>query len=109
MTDLTLGDLRAELEPIRTRLDSVETKLAELGPIRAKLEGLPMPNRAITVLQQDARSLRSSFNDFARTNVTAGEIEALHADVNAVQARNAEIEIELATIKQLVDELRTRD
>jgi hypothetical protein len=32
------------------------------------------------------RSLRAAVNDFARTNATVGEIEALHADVNRMQA-----------------------
>jgi hypothetical protein len=86
MTDLTLEHLRGEL-----------------APIRAQLDGLPVINRALTVLQQDMRSLRAAFNDFARTNVTAGEVEALHADVNRVQAENAELLARLATVERLVE------
>jgi hypothetical protein len=47
--------------------------------------------------------LRAAFNDFARTNVTAGEIEALHADVNRVQAENAELAARLATVERLLN------
>jgi hypothetical protein len=67
----------------------------EFAPIQAKLDGLPLITRSPTVLQQEARLLRAAFNDFARTNVTAGEIEALHADVNRVQAENAELSARL--------------
>ena len=48
MTDLTLEALRAEL-----------------APIQAKLDGLAVINRALTVLQQDMRALRAAFNDQA--------------------------------------------
>ena len=89
MTDLTLESLRNEL-----------------APIRAQLDGLPVINRALTVLQQEMRSLRAAFNDFARTNVTAGEVEALHADVNRVQAENAELQTRLATVERLVEQLQ---
>jgi prefoldin subunit 5 len=89
MTDLTLEHLRSEL-----------------APIRAQLDGLPVINRALTVLQQDMRSLRAAFNDFARTNVTAGEVEALHADVNRVQAENTELQARLATVERLLEQLR---
>lgn len=47
---------------------------AELAPIRALVEGIPLTNRALVVLQQEVRGLKAAFNDFARTNVTAGEI-----------------------------------
>ena len=75
----------------------------ELAPLQAKLDGLPLISRSLVVLQQDLRSLRAAFNDFARTNVTAGEIEALHADVNRVQAENAELAARLATVERLLE------
>ena len=75
MTDLTLETLRAELAPLRDRLDGLDAKLAGLdakvAPMRAQLDGLPLINRSLTVLQQETRALRAAFNDFARTNVTA--------------------------------------
>jgi ubiquinone biosynthesis protein UbiJ len=76
----------------------------ELAPIRAQLDGLPIINRSLVVLQQDMRSLKAAFNDFALTNVTAGEVEALHADVNRVQAENAALEARLATLERLISE-----
>jgi ubiquinone biosynthesis protein UbiJ len=94
MAELTLETLRQELAPMRDQL------------VRntAQLDGLALINRAIVTMQQDVRALRAAFNDFARTNVTAGEIEALHADVNRVQAENAELAVRLATLERLMQE-----
>jgi hypothetical protein len=89
MTDLTLEALRAEL-----------------APMRAQLDGLPLIVRTLTVLQQETRALKAAFNDFARTNVTIGEIEALHADVNRVQAENMDLATRLATVERLLDRER---
>lgn len=116
MTDLTLETLRAELTPLRGQIADLEAKVdariadleAKVAPLRAQLDGLPLINRSLTVLQQETRALRAAFNDFARTNVTAGEIEALHADVNRVQAENAELQSRLATIERVLEELQGR-
>jgi chromosome segregation ATPase len=124
MTDLTLEILRAELAPLRAQLGDLEANVsgldakvsgldakvsgldAKVAPIRAQLDGLPLISRSLTVLQQETGALRAAFNDFARTNVTAGEIEALHADVNRVQAENAEMQTRLATVERLLEELQ---
>jgi prefoldin subunit 5 len=112
MTDLTLETLRAELAPLRAQLEDMRAQLAGLdakvAPMRAQLDGLPLISRSLTVLQQETRALRAAFNDFARTNVTAGEIEALHADVNRVQTENAELQTRLATVERLLEELQRR-
>lgn len=50
--------------------------------------------------------MRAAFNDFARTNVTVGEVEALHADVNPVQAENAELQARLATVERLLEQVQ---
>ena len=87
------------------RLDAIEEQLA---PMRAQLDGLPLINPAVTVIQQEARALKSAFNDFALTNPTTGEIQALHEDVNRVQAENAELARKVATLERLVRELQER-
>ena len=69
MTDITLDQLRAELAPIKARVD-----------------GIPFITRQLETLRQELRQLKAAFNDFALTNVTAGEISALHHDVNDIQS-----------------------
>jgi hypothetical protein len=54
------------------RLAAIDERLTALAPIRAQLDGLPLINRAVTVVQQDVRALRAAFNDFALTNPTSG-------------------------------------
>jgi hypothetical protein len=85
---------------------TLEELHAELAPIRAVLDGLPLIGRSITVLQQDIRALRTAFNDFATTQTTLGEINALHADVNRVQVANAELAVKVATLERLMSELQ---
>jgi chromosome segregation ATPase len=110
MTDLTLETLRTELAPLRAELADVRAQVGNLdgkvARMRAQLDGLPQIGRALTVLQQETRALRAAFNDFVCRSVTAGEIEALHADVNKVQAENAELQIRLATVERLLAELQ---
>jgi cell division protein FtsB len=62
--------------------------------------------RALDILQQDTRLIRAAVNDIARTNVTSGEVEALHHDVNRVQAENATLAAKVATLERLVHELQ---
>lgn len=94
---ITLEQLRAELAPMKAQLNG-------LPSIKAQLDSMPMLNRAVTVLQQEVRALRAAFNEFAKTNPTSGEIEALHFDVNRVQAENAELTHRLTTLERLARE-----
>jgi ubiquinone biosynthesis protein UbiJ len=79
---------------------------SELGPIMARVDGIPVISGSITGMQQDVRALKAAFNDFARTNVTVGEIKALHEDVNRVQAENAQLAARLSTLERLIEGLK---
>jgi chromosome segregation ATPase len=104
-----LDERTVRLDERTARLDERTATLAStVASMRAHLEGLPIISRAVTVVQQDVRALRAAFNDFALTNATAGEIEALHHDVNRVQAENAELAVKVATLERLVRELQER-
>jgi hypothetical protein len=96
----------AILELLRVMQSDLASVKADLRPMRAQLDGLPLINRTVTVIQQEVRALKAAFNDFALTNPTSGEIEALHADVNRVQAENAELAAKVATLERLVRELQ---
>jgi hypothetical protein len=58
MTDLTLQQLRDELAPIKAQLEA-------LPKMRAQLDGLPLIGRKLSVIEQELRSLKAAFNDFA--------------------------------------------
>lgn len=98
MADLTIETLRAEIAPVRE----------EIAQIRARVDGLPLIGAAIDTLRQDVRMLRAAINDMARVNITAGEVEALHADVTRVQTRHMELSTRLATVERLLEGLRQK-
>ena len=97
--------LRSELAPIAVRLSAIE---AQLAAMRAHIDGLPLVGRKMAVIEQEIRMLRAAFNDFARTNVTSGEIQALHDDVNRVSADNVDLATRLATVERLLREMQER-
>jgi chromosome segregation ATPase len=77
-----------------------------LAPMRAQLDGMPLLHRNLTTTQNDVRMLASAFNDFALTNVTKGEIEVLHTELNRVQAENATLAVRMETAERRIGELQ---
>jgi hypothetical protein len=77
-----IADLKAAME---RQFTAVDARLAALTPMHAQLDGLPLISRAVTVVQQDVRALRAAFKDFALTNTTAGEIEALSSNLEGAE------------------------
>jgi len=91
-----------QLKHLATAKVDLTAVRVELAPVRDQLDGLPPINRTGTVIQQDVRSLKAAFNDFALTSPTTGEIEALHADANRVQAETPSLPAKVATLERLV-------
>jgi hypothetical protein len=87
--------------------------LAMLRRLEAKVDHLSDDSAAHTrmldILQQDTRLIRAAVNDIARVDVTSGEVEALHQDVNRVQAQNAELAAKVATLERIVRELQHQE
>jgi hypothetical protein len=79
--------LRSELKPV----------LSELAFIRARLVII---GGAIDVLQLDVRMVKSAVNDLAKTNITAGEVEALHEDLQRVIAKQDDLETRLLVLEE---------
>jgi uncharacterized coiled-coil protein SlyX len=103
MTELTLEALREALAPIRTHLDEVRQGLAavreELAGMRPQVAGVPLIWQSIENLRHDFRTMRAALNDMARVNITAGEVEALHADIDRMQTRQMELEARIAALE----------
>ena len=83
MADLTLEMLRAELAPVHAEIANMR---AEIANIRVRVDGIPLLGALIDTLRHDVRTLRAAINDMTRVNITVGEVEALHADIDRVQA-----------------------
>src|SRR5262245_60069680 len=97
MTELTLETLRGELAPLRSDVEM----------IKVQISGLPLPGTWIAELrdavrqqQQDLRMLRAAVNDMARINITGGEVEAIHTDLQRIEAEQIEIKARLARLEQ---------
>jgi FtsZ-binding cell division protein ZapB len=67
--------------------------------ILRKLNRIEALAQAIPVLQQDIRMLRDAVNDFARENVTAGEIESVHTDLNRLQEKTLDLDTRLRALE----------
>ncbi len=63
MTELTLEMLRAELAPMHTKLDALESALAAVRP---NVAGIPMIQRAVSVIQQEQRLLIARLRSLLR-------------------------------------------
>jgi hypothetical protein len=55
--------------------------------------------RTLDILRQDARMIRAAINDIAHTEVTSGEVEALHHDLNRVEKDLAQLAARLEIIE----------
>jgi chromosome segregation ATPase len=123
--DRGVGSLRSELASLRERVDHIDgevTKLRErvdhidgevttlrdrvdhiaddVSMMRPRVDGLPLIGNAIDNLQRDMRLLRAAINDMARTNITAGEVEAMHTDIDRMMARQVELEARIAALER---------
>jgi chromosome segregation ATPase len=124
VAELTLEMLREELAPIRTQLDAlggevgaVHTRVdalggevdglrADLAAIRPNVEGIPLLQRAISTIHQEQRMMKVAINEIARTQFTSAEVEALHSDVNSVEATHLELETRILTLEREVKETK---
>ena len=102
------AELQAALEPMRAQLVSHSAQLAtlnsEVKSIRIHVDGLPMIGISVHELRQDMRMMRAAINDLARTNITAGEVAAMHDDINRVQDKQMELERRIATLEREAQE-----
>src|SRR5215471_5120248 len=77
--------IQADISGLKTDLASVK---ADLSTVKTDVRG---HTRLLDMLQQDVRLIRAAVNDIARVDVTSGEVEALHHDVNRVQREIAQL------------------
>lgn len=94
MSELTTENLRDELAPV----------LADLESMKRQLDAVPLIWRSIDALQRDVRELRTAFSDFARTQVTPGEVASLQLDIDRLREAATEIQVRLVTVERLLEE-----
>jgi len=55
--------------------------------------------RTLDILLQDTRMVRGAVNDMAKETVTAGEVEAIHHDLNRLQQQVSELTARLEIVE----------
>jgi archaellum component FlaC len=86
--NLVLVHLRGLDAKIDRIADDLNTVKGDLIAVKTEVGG---HTRTLDVLRQDVRMIRAAVNDIARTDVTSGEVEALHHDLNRVEKELAEL------------------
>jgi DNA repair ATPase RecN len=94
-----IDGLQAELAPVREQLKIIEIKVS----------GIPLIAESTHDLRRDLRMVKAAINDMARVNITAGEVEALHEEIDKIQAENAELATRLATVERLLADTGASD
>ena len=109
MADVTLEIVHTELLHMRREMQSKFSEVqGRLSTLEARVFGLPLIGESIAVLQRNVRMLTAAVNDMARVNITAGEVEALHTELEQLTARQNEIEAQLLQTRERLDRLEQR-
>ena len=96
MADVTLETLHAELVSLHSEMQSGFSRLeGRFSTFEARVAGLPVIGESIAVLQRNVCMVTVAINDMARVNITAGEVEALHTELEQLTAKQNEIKAEL--------------
>ena len=104
MTELTLETLRGELASLEGRLRSDLATRKDLDTFSSGLSligtNVHQMREDIREMRQDIRMLRAAVNDMARINITGGEVEALHDDLQRVIAKQDNLEARLLVLEE---------
>jgi hypothetical protein len=124
MTDLTLENLQAALLPLHSGLAELGSRInglasamasrvdglaSEMTNVRIRVDGIPLLGVAVETLRHDVRMTRAAINDMSRVNITAGEVEAMHTDIDRTMARQDAIETRLATLERLAGQPQDKE
>ncbi len=72
----------------------------ELALIRPRIDGVALIiGAAIETLRHAVSTLRAAIKDMPRVTITAGEVEALHADIDRMQTRQIEVEAQIVALE----------
>ncbi len=97
--------VKSELSNLGVRVDSLASEMAN---VRIRVDGLPLLGVAVETLRRDVRMTRAAINDMARVNITAGEVESMHTDIDRTIARLDAIEARLATLEHLAGQQQVK-
>lgn len=88
--------LRDELEPIRTELTTIQGKISGVPLIAVSVHEL---REDVRELRRETRMIKAAINDMARINITAGEVEALHDELDGIADAQIDIKARLTLLE----------
>jgi hypothetical protein len=94
--DLVLEILKAIQSDIARLTRDVAALTNDMTEVKTEL---PAMRRDIAILVQDGRMIRTALNDLGLTRVSAGEVEAIHTDINALFERMSRVEAATGLLK----------
>jgi polyhydroxyalkanoate synthesis regulator phasin len=87
--DLVLQILRGLQADMAEMRRDVAALKQDVAIVKQDVAALKVNNN---ILIQDGRMIRAALSDLGKTRVSAGEIEAMHADINGLMERVAALE-----------------
>ena len=91
------------LRRLDTKVDLMGGDLAAVKTDMVELRRqVGIHTRTLDILSQDTRMIRAAVNDIAKVDVTAGEVEAMHEDLNRLRHEVSELTVR-------IEELEGRD
>jgi ubiquinone biosynthesis protein UbiJ len=100
-------------EPINLVLEHLQAIRADMASLTAKVDHISSDqsvfrteqrtqSRTLNILLQEGRMVRAAVNDLAKENVTPGEMEAVHEDLNRLR-------LEMDSVITRIEQLEERD
>ena len=86
--------IQGDIAGLKTDMSSVK---ADLGGVKTEVR---VHSRTLDILLQESRLLRAAVNDFAKENVTPGEVEAIHHDLNRLRHEVSELTVRVEMIEE---------
>src|SRR6266481_3165188 len=96
-----VAGLKTDVSAVKTDLAGVKTDLAgvktDLAGVKTEVR---VHSRTLDILLQEGRLLRAAVNDFAKENVTPGEVEAIHHDLNRLPQEVSALTVRVEMIEE---------
>jgi DNA repair ATPase RecN len=97
MPEINLEFLAEQLSQMRTDIEAIKIHVSGLPLIATTLHELRDDARDV---RADIRMVKAAINDMARINITAGEVETLHAELDRLADAQIDIRARLALLEQ---------
>ena len=87
----------AVLEILKVIQGDIAGMKADMASVKTDVR---VHSRTLDILLQEGRLLRAAVNDFAKDNVTPGEVEAIHHDLNRLRHEMSELTVRVEMIEE---------